>query len=66
MRYTKYGIKTTLPLKISIPNNQEIGHASSAPKETYIVFKVIITTAISIVIMLLLIFIKFDLGIIFK
>ena len=56
----------SLPLKISIPNKQEEGHASSAPKKTYIVFKIIITTAISIIIMLFLIFIKFDLGMIFK
>ena len=56
----------SLPIKISVPTNQQDGHASSAPKKTYIGYKVIITTALSILVMLFLIFIKFDLGIIFK
>ena len=56
----------TLPIKISIPKNPSKGHATSAPKISYIVIKFIITTAISLIIMLFLIFIKFDLGIIFK
>ena len=56
----------SLPFKISIPENQIKGHASSSPKKTYLGLKVIITTAISFVIMLFLIIINFDLGIIFK
>ena len=56
----------SLPIKISVPANQVDGHASSAPKKTHIGLKVVITTAISLIIMLILIFIKFDLGIIFK
>ena len=56
----------TLPLNISVPIKQIEGHASSAPKKTYIGYKLIITTAISFIIMLILIYIKFDLGIIFK
>ena len=56
----------SLPIKISVPNHQEAGHASSAPKKTYISLKIALTTAISLVIMLFLILMKFDLGIIFK
>ena len=56
----------SLPIRISVPVNQIKGHASSAPKKTYIVYKIMITTAISLIIMLFLIFIKFDLGVIFK
>tara|TARA_B110000008_G_C16649383_1_gene436036 strand:+ start:344 stop:574 length:231 start_codon:yes stop_codon:yes gene_type:complete len=56
----------SLPIKLSIPQNQEEGHASSAPKKTYIGFKLLLTTAISIIIMLFLIYIKFNLGNIFK
>ena len=56
----------SLPLKLSVPDNPGDGHASSAPKKTYIGLKITITTAISMIIMLFLIFTKFDLGIIFK
>ena len=56
----------SLPFKISVPVNQIKGHASSSPKKTYIGLKVIITTAISFVIMLFLIIMNFDLGMIFK
>ena len=56
----------SLPIKISVPSNQSLGHASSAPKKTYIGYKIIITSALSLLIMFFLIFIKFDLGIIFK
>jgi predicted secreted protein len=56
----------SLPIKLSVPNNQEQGHATSAPKKTYSGLKTIITTAISATIMLFLILFNFDLGIIFK
>ena len=56
----------SLPFKIAIPENQTKGHASSSPKKTYIGFKVIITTTISLLILLFLIIINFDLGMIFK
>ena len=56
----------SLPLKISVPGIPEEGHASSAPKKTYIGFKVLITSALSVIIMIILIFFKFDLGVIFK
>ena len=56
----------SLPLKISVPTSQEEGHASSAPKKTYIPHKLIITTAITSIIMLFLIFINFDLGVLFR
>ena len=56
----------SLSIKISISKNPSKGHATSAPKISYIAIKFIITTAISLIIMLFLIFIKFDLGIIFK
>ena len=56
----------SLPIKISVPTNQKEGHATSAPKKTYIWFKIIITTSLSIVLMLFLLIIKFDLGVIFK
>ena len=55
-----------LPIKISVPTITKEGHANSAPKKTYISIKLLITTAISLIIMLFLIFIKFDLGVIFK
>ena len=56
----------SLPFRISVPDNQEEGHASSAPNATHIALKVMITTAISLIIMLFLVIIKFDLGVIFK
>ena len=56
----------SLPIRISVPKIPEEGHASSAPQKTYISIKIIITTAISAIIMMFLIFIKFDLGVIFK
>ena len=56
----------TLPIKISVPKVQEEGHANSAPKKTYIAIKIFLTTLISVLIMILLIIINFDLGIIFK
>ena len=56
----------SLPIKINIPKHQDKGHASSAPIKTYIGLKFIITTVITLLIMFFLLFIKFDLGIIFK
>jgi predicted secreted protein len=56
----------TLPIKVSIPSKQKEGHASSAPIKTYIGLKVLITSALSAIIMIFLLFIKFDLGVIFK
>lgn len=56
----------SLPIKISVSNNPKPGLASSAPKKTHIGLKVIITTAISMIIMLVLILLKFNLGTIFK
>ena len=56
----------SLPIRISVPENPIDGHASSAPKKTYIGLKVVITTAISMIIMLFLLFMKFELGVIFK
>ena len=55
-----------LPMNISVPDKPRKGHATSAPKKTYIFLKVIITTAISLIIMLVLVMINFDLGIMFK
>ena len=55
-----------LPIKLSVPMDHKRGHATSAPKKTYIGLKVIITSAVSIIIMLFLILFNFDLGIIFK
>ena len=55
----------SLPIKISVPNNPGDGHANSAPKKTYIGLKFLITTTISIIIMLFLIFFKFNLNIFF-
>ena len=56
----------SLPIKVSVPSQYEEGHASSAPIKSYIGLKFMITTAVSILIMLFLLFIKFDLGVIFK
>ena len=49
-----------LSIELSVPTNSDDSYVNSAPKKTYIDLKVIITTAISIIIMLFLIFIKFD------
>ena len=56
----------TLPIKLSIPDIQDKGHASSAPKKPHIGLKVIITSVISAIIMIILIITNFDLGMIFK
>ena len=56
----------SLPINVSVPANQKEGHATSAPKKTYIGYKFMITTALSSIVMIFLIFINFDLGIIFK
>jgi len=55
-----------LPLKISIPKNQEKGHSNSAPKKTYIGLKVFVTSALSLSIMFILILFNFKLSILFK
>ena len=55
-----------LPINISVPEDHYEGHASSAPKKTYIGLKVFVSTIISILIMFFLIIMKFDLGVIFK
>ena len=56
----------SLPIRLSVPENPDEGHATSAPKKTFLGLKVIVTSIISILIMIFLIIIKFDLGIIFK
>ena len=55
----------TLPINITVSTKPEVGHASSAPKKTYIGLKVIITSTVSMVIMLFLLIIKFDLAMFF-
>ena len=56
----------SLPVNISVSSIQKKGHATSSPKKTYIGLKVLITSILSILIMLILIILKFDLGAIFK
>lgn len=56
----------SLPIRISVPFILKEVLVGSAPKKTYIGFKTIITNAITLTIMLFLIFIIFDLGITFK
>lgn len=56
----------SLPMKISIPDFQDKGHASSAPKKPHIGLKVIITSILSVIIMIFIIITNFDLGMIFK
>lgn len=56
----------TLPIKIAVPDKTQEGLANSAPKKTYIGTKFLITSALSLIIMIFLIFFNFDLGIIFK
>lgn len=56
----------SLPINILASSKQEDGQTTSAPKKTHIRLKIIFTTAISLIIMLFLIFFKFELGIIFK
>ena len=56
----------SLPIRISVPKENIIkGNATSAPIKTYIGLKFAITTAISGIIMLFVIMMKFDLGRIF-
>lgn len=56
----------SLPIKISVPTKWDEGHATSAPKKTYIGVKVIVTTLLSFFVMFFLIMINFDLGVLFK
>ena len=42
----------SLPIKISVLSKQKNGHTSCAQKKTYIFLKVIITSAITLIIML--------------
>ena len=56
----------SLPIRISVSNTPIPGHASSAPNKAYIGLKILITSAISICIMLVLMFINFDIGMFFK
>ena len=36
-----------LPIKANAPDNPDIGHATSAPKNSYIIYKLFATTIIS-------------------
>ena len=56
----------TLPFKVSVPTDLAGGFATSAPKKTYIGLKVIISSAISVIIMFFLLILQFDLGTIFR
>ena len=55
-----------LPFNITISDKIVNGHATSAPKKTYLSYKIIITTSISLIIILFLYNINFNLGAIFR
>ncbi|GAT76904.1 hypothetical protein EHRUM4_00990 [Ehrlichia ruminantium] len=47
-----------LPIKVEVPDNPEIGIASSAPIKSYLLIKTIITTITSILLTVLYIYLK--------
>ena len=55
-----------LPFNITISDKISKGHATSAPKKTFLGYKIIVTTSISVIIILFLYNINFDLGAIFR
>ena len=56
----------SLAIKILFPLNSQVNQTSSASKKTYIASKIFVSTAISMIVIVFLIIIKFDLGTIFK
>ena len=55
-----------LPLKNQTPTDLQFGNASSAPIKSYLLIKVIITSVLSFIILITLIYFGLDLAFIFK
>ena len=55
-----------LPLKNETSNEWQIGNANSAPTKSYLLIKVIITSVLSFIILITLIYFGLDLAFIFK
>ena len=55
-----------LPIKNEIPTKWQNGNANSAPIKSYLLLKAIITTVISFLILIILIYFGLDLAFIFK
>ena len=55
-----------LPFKNETPKDWKVGNASSAPIKSYLLIKVIITSVLSFIILITLIYFGLDLAFIFK
>ena len=55
-----------LPFKNKTPTEFQIGNASSAPIKSYLLIKVIITSVLSFIILITLIYFVLDLALIYK
>ena len=55
-----------LPIKNEMPKDHQIGNANSAPTKSYLLAKVIITSVLSFIILITLIYFELDLAFIFK
>ena len=55
-----------LPIKINVPQNNQIGNAKSAPSNPHLLIKFISTSFVSGIILFLLILFGFDLSTIFN
>ncbi len=55
-----------LPIKNETPQNWQVGNANSAPIKSYLLIKVIITSILSFVILITLIYFGLNLAFIFK
>ena len=55
-----------LPFKNEISGERQIGNANSAPTKSYLLIKVLITSVLSFVILISLIYFGLDLAFIFK
>ena len=55
-----------LPIKNETPKESKIGYAKSAPIKSYLLIKVIITSVLSFIILITLIYFGLDLAFIFK
>ena len=55
-----------LPIKNETPKESKIGNAKSAPIKSYLLIKVIITSVLSFIILITLIYFGLDLAFIFK
>ena len=55
-----------LPIKNETPKEWQVGNAKSAPIKSYLLIKVIITSVLSFIILITLIYFGLDLAFIFK